>query len=474
MAKYLSTIKDLIIQVEKGYTLINKKAKEGDPEACFQIGMTHLLGIKTPIDFKKASAYFASPALKNNTEAQLLLGLIAEYVGDFSYAFQNYSKIESDDECKYMDKIIKGRKYIQAYLKKLDLPLITNKVISSILENYPKNKTSRKEASIKIAAICEDEQTCIEAAKCLYDSKEYISAIWWIKKGNVAADNPMYAAISKIFEKSITTLLKSKDMDVVDINKSSLLHAGDDNQILENVKKSCVDASTSCSKEWNVKVKKQIDTLKKKIKDSERRAYLAALAEEESKRKRRNKIIIYVVIGIVAIWLYATLSGGENTSGSDTDTDTIENNMKGDSIVPVKQKEETNADSETSASKINSDESTPEINFHHDFNPQEAMSHRLVGTFKDEDNRPYPVEITFSTLGAEVSNVIYKNKSVGVSLPLRCTEFDNNMIRFEGKDGDNDFYISLKNIYDDGFEGNAKVGEKEFKVFFDASCNHTS
>ena len=51
MAKYITSIRDLMIQTNN-ISDIKTKAKDGDPEACFQMGMIHLLGVKTPIDFK--------------------------------------------------------------------------------------------------------------------------------------------------------------------------------------------------------------------------------------------------------------------------------------------------------------------------------------------------------------------------------------------------------------------------------------
>ena len=57
MGKYISSIKDLVILVMTNGSQVIFKANSGEPESCFQVGMMHLLGINTPVDFKKASHY---------------------------------------------------------------------------------------------------------------------------------------------------------------------------------------------------------------------------------------------------------------------------------------------------------------------------------------------------------------------------------------------------------------------------------
>ena len=275
MDKYVTNIKDLVIQVLTNGTEIKSKADKGDALSCFQMGMINMLGINTTIDFKKASSFLGNQSLSDNPNANLLLGFIAECDGDYSSAFHYYANTESSEKDSYLDKVIKGRNHIQDYFRKLDLPLTLNKEISSILNDYSKNKTSKTGVCIKIAAICEDEQTCLEAAKSLFDAKDYISAIQWLKKGNIAADNAMYMAINEMFEKSKTDLLKSKVIQIVDLNSSSLLSNEDPTPFLNKVRKSCDDASRNCSNEWKDKAKSYVGAIIKNYKDKEHQEYLA-------------------------------------------------------------------------------------------------------------------------------------------------------------------------------------------------------
>ena len=317
MDKYVTNIKDLVIQVLTNSSEIKSKAGNDDPLSCFQMGIIHLLGINTQIDFKKASTFLENQSLSDNPNANLLLGFIAECDGDYSSAFHYYANTESSEKDSYLDKVIKGRNHIQDYLRKLDLPLTVNKEISSILNDYSKSKTSKTGSSIKIAAICEDEQTCLEAAKNLFDAKDYISAIQWLKKGNIAADNAMYMEINDMFEKSMKDLLKSKVIQIVDLNSNSLLSNEDPTPFLNKVKKSCDDASRNCSNEWKDKAKSYIGAIIKNYKDKEHQAYLDAVAEEEARKRKRNKTIKYGVIAVVVLIVIILAAIGSSSDEKD-------------------------------------------------------------------------------------------------------------------------------------------------------------
>ena len=69
MDNNITTIKDLVILTITNGSEIKAKAESGDAESCFKIGMIHLLGINTPIDFKKASFFLGNQSLANNPDA---------------------------------------------------------------------------------------------------------------------------------------------------------------------------------------------------------------------------------------------------------------------------------------------------------------------------------------------------------------------------------------------------------------------
>lgn len=330
MDKYVANIKDLVIQALTNGSEIKAKAGNGDAFSCFQMGMIHLLGINTPIDFKIAGDYLGNQSLKDNPDASRLLGFIAECEGKYSQAFHHYEKTESDEKDSYLDKVIKGRSHLQDYLKKLDLPITLNKVISAILSDYTKGKASRMGASIKIATICNDEQTCFEAAKCFYDSNDYISAVQWLKKGNIGLDNPLYDAINKSFEKSIDTLLHSKDMMVVDLEGDSLLSSDDPIPYLNKVKKTCEESSMKSAVEWKDKNEEQIGTLICFQKEKEENERLEADAAEAERRKRRKKIIKYSAIAVAILFFYivGSIRSNDNSDKSENEIAVIEGDKK--------------------------------------------------------------------------------------------------------------------------------------------------
>lgn len=299
MEKYITSIKDLVIQTLPNGPEIKAKAEKGDALSCFKMGMIYLLGINTAVDFKKAVKYFGNQSLVDNQDVNCLLGLIAEFEGNFSQAFHYYERTESSEIDSYLDKVIKGRNHLQEYLKKLDMPITLNKDISAILGDYTKGEASKMGASIKIAAICNDEQSCLEAAKCLYDSNDYISAVQWLQKGNIEIDNPLYAAINKSFELSRDTLLHSNEMKVIDIDGNALLSSDDPTPYLNEVKKTCEDASVNSAIEWKDENKKNIGKLIRIQKEKEKKERLEARAEEEARIRKKKRIVKHSVICIL-------------------------------------------------------------------------------------------------------------------------------------------------------------------------------
>lgn len=313
MDKYITSVKDLVIEAISHFSIIKTSADKGDVSSCFKMGMIHLLGINTAVDFKKAVKYFGNQSLANNRDAICLLGLIAELEGNFSQAFHYYESTESSEKDSYLDKVIKGRNKLQDYLKKLDLPITVNKDISTILGDYSKGKASKVGACIKIAAICNDEVSCLQAAKILYDTKDYITAIQWLQKGNVGLDNPLYAAIYKSFEKSRDALLHSEEMKIIDLDGNALLLSDDPTPFLNKVKKACDAASMKSSIEWKDKNKKQIGKIIRAQKEQEEKERLEVEAEEEARRKKKKRIIKHSVI-ILILFIIGVLMTKDDTS----------------------------------------------------------------------------------------------------------------------------------------------------------------
>lgn len=100
-----------------------------------------------------------------------------------------------------------------------------------------------------------------------------------------------------------------------------------------------------------------------------------------------------------------------------------------------------------------------------------SKHHHLTGTFEDSSGI-YPIELDFNSSGRDVSDVIYKNVKLGGKIRMTCTYFDYSSITVKGKDGKNDFSISLDCTSRNSFRGTAIDGEKEFVVVMEANCQH--
>ena len=374
MEKYVTNIKDLVIQTITNGSEIKSKANSGDPMGCFQMGMIHLLGINTPVDFKKANQFFSNQSLSDNQDAIRLLGFIAECEGNYSQAFQNYALTEKSEKDSFLDKVIKGRNHIQDYLRKLDLPVSLNKELSSILNDYSKDKTSKTGASIKVAAICNDEQSCLEAAKCLYDAKDFISAIQWLKKGSIGPGNSMYTDISEMLEKSKSDLLSSKLLQVINLESGSLLTKEDPTPFLNKVKQSCDEKSMKCLAEWKERNQSCIGNIIKVYKDEEQKAYLASLAEEEARKKSKRNI--YIIVGVAICLLLGVLVSIIPSSSEKTP-----NNVKTSvSEKPMDEETTRKSDNESSKDQVSSMEEN-EINLS---NTHSSVNMRLSGKIGGE------------------------------------------------------------------------------------------
>ena len=334
MAKFISSIRDLMIQAYNNISDIKTKAKDGDPEACFQMGMIHLLGIKTPIDFKKASSFFENQSLANDSDTCRLLGFIGECEGDYSVAFKNYANATgSHSKLPFINKVYEERSSLQGFFKKLVLPnAVLNKEISAIINEYIKGGESKVDACIKLATICNDEATCLEAAQSLYDVGNLYSAKRWLQIGNIANNNELFINIEEKLSKSIKSLKLPEVLQVIEIEGNALITDLSTSSTITSAKETCDDIAAKCKQTWTkevsnlinqigirldeeekARVKKQQEEEKARIrkqKEAEHQALLQQQAEEEAEKRKRGRIkkylIIPLIIYVVFFFIYLT------------------------------------------------------------------------------------------------------------------------------------------------------------------------
>jgi len=288
MEKYITNIKDLVIQTLTNGSEIKSKAENGDALSCFQMGMIHLLGIDTPIDFKKAGKYFGNPSLSDVPDANRLLGFIAECEGNYSQAFQYYANAGKANR-PYINKVSEERGNLQVFFKKLELPSTAqNKEITKVLDEYIKGGDAKVDASIKLALICEDEESCLNAAQALYDEGDNFSSMRWLRNGNISESNSLYVSVSKQISDSKSARNLPTILDVIELEDNSFLTSFDATSSYARIKYLCDEVTASCKKEWFNKVSQKVTSVKKRIEDEET-ARIKKLQEEEKERLRKQK-----------------------------------------------------------------------------------------------------------------------------------------------------------------------------------------
>lgn len=307
MEKYVTNISDLVISAMTIGDTIERKAEGGDPEACFQMGMIHLLGIEKPVSFRMAIAFFGKKPLSANSYALRLLGFLNECDRNYSSAFQNYAKAydldNADSKDTYIDKVITERKILHDYLNKMSLPKsVMNDEISKLLDGYKKGKTQRVESCSLIANLCNDEPTCIEAAGIAFQTGDLVTARMWLDKGNVDSGNSLYEEIEKKLAASKKTITQETVFKVIDLNGNSLVPAIDPNNTFDVSKKNCDMIASESQKNWQNKVKPTIEPIIKKRKNEEHELFLQEQKEEEKRKERRKQMII--IGSIFAFWFF--------------------------------------------------------------------------------------------------------------------------------------------------------------------------
>ena len=288
MEKSVTSIKELVVQTLTNGSEIKANAVKGDAFSCFQMGMIHLLGINTPIDFKKASMFLSNQSLSDDPNSNRLLGFIAECEGKYSQAFKNYAKAGKSNR-PFFNKVFEERTNLQSYFKKLNLPsTVQNKIITNILNEYIKGGDNKVETSIRIAMICEDETSCLDVAQALSDVGDYYSAMRWLQNGNIPESNTLYASVKKKF-------LDSKDaqnlpyvLDVIEIDGNSFLANNAATPSYAGIKHLCDEKAVACKNEWIDTVSSKITAVIQREKDEEA-ARIKRLKDEEAARIKRLK-----------------------------------------------------------------------------------------------------------------------------------------------------------------------------------------
>ena len=310
MEKYIKNINDLVIQALTNVSKIKAKAGRGDALSCFQMGMIHLLGINTPIDFKKASKFLSNQSLGDDPDANRLLGFIAECEGNYSLAFKNYVKASGSigsNAQKLYNKVFSERNNLQSYFKNLELPsTVLNKEITTVLNDYIKGGDTLVDASIKLAMICDDKETCVEAAQNLFKVGDFFTAKRFLQNGKIDKEDPLSVKIDNKLLESKKSFNFSGFFQIIDIMNNSLL---DDKYLpsVEEMRQLCSKAASSSRNLWQESTKKVLEPIIKEEKEilKEQKAVELAEKEIEDERKKKLKDKVSTYGGSIAIILLA-------------------------------------------------------------------------------------------------------------------------------------------------------------------------
>ena len=299
MEKYVTTIKDLVISAMTIGDAIEDKAEGGNPEACFQMGMINLLGVRKPISFRMAIDYFSRNSLSSNSCALRLLGFLNECDKNYSLAFHNYAKAYDVDNTNssetYVNKVIVERKKLYDYLSKMGLPkTVMNEEISKLLDGYKKNKTQKLEVCSIIATLCDDEPTCLEAAEVFFKTGDLVISKMWLSKGKVDCGNPLYEKIDKKITTLKKTIIHDTELQIINLECSSIISNYDFNKKSDEVRKACDRIASESKNQWNKIIKTTIEPIKK-LKKRERQE-----EQREEQKKKDKKQRAYLSLSLAA------------------------------------------------------------------------------------------------------------------------------------------------------------------------------
>ncbi len=303
MAKYITNLEDLVGQIVLYGTGIENRTIYNDPSSCFIMGMKYLLGIDTPVDFKKASQYFENQSLKDEPEVIRLLGFMEEMNINYSKAFSLYAKaaennIQSKDS--YFKIVLKEREKLKSFFNELDLTpqLALNSIITDNLDSCMGEGKVKNDAIMRIAFICNDQATCREAAKMFYDFKDYNLASQWILRGHIDKNDSLASQINDKLAVTKKTVKITDTVQVVSVKGNSLLSNMNNYSFdsLNKAKESWENTGKSNYTKWYDSVKKKINSIIKEIDKKQKKE-----KQKEEEKKNQMALIVLGVIGLIIV-----------------------------------------------------------------------------------------------------------------------------------------------------------------------------
>lgn len=195
----------------------------------------------------------------------------------------------------------------------------------------------------------------------------------------------------------------------------------------------------------------------------------------------RSIVIVFIILAIgLGIFAYYKIKDKETspqrTIQEHVSSSTEEQSHKSQHENHVK---ETNATTEatnvTSNNGSNSSyDSEVDSQHGHNWGNGQTLHHQFSGVMTDDDGNNWPIQLDFdlqatdaSQLNGRVSNVIYKNVTLGGKIRM-TGDLTDGLLTFRGKDGSYDFVICI-DVY--SHQGTAVDGPVELPVWITPLCH---
>lgn len=105
--------------------------------------------------------------------------------------------------------------------------------------------------------------------------------------------------------------------------------------------------------------------------------------------------------------------------------------------------------------------------------------HYHFSGYMTDNKGDHPIELDFDASNKGLTNIVYKNVTLGGKIRMKCTRFSGikrmrdgfggysyylDYFTIVGKDGSNDFVMSMERVGNSPYEGTARVGSKRLTV----------
>ena len=136
-------------------------------------------------------------------------------------------------------------------------------------------------------------------------------------------------------------------------------------------------------------------------------------------------------------------------------------------------------DVQTSGKTIKQKSNSTRINKHKSSKNKSHTTHYHFSGYMTDNKGDHPIELDFDVINNWLTNIVYKNVTLGGKIRMKCTRFSgiytypNNAGGYSGfldyftivgKDGPKDFIMSMRRVGNCVYEGDAWVGSKHLSV----------